>query len=96
MNADSLRQILPLGSIVTLKKGEKKIMIIGRIQENQANHKIYDYAACLYPEGFIQPDEIYLFQQEDIDRVFFVGMQESEEFAFRNYMEERLREYHMI
>ena len=31
MNKTNLQELLPLGSIVTLKKGTKKIMICGRI-----------------------------------------------------------------
>ena len=33
MKKEALKNILPLGSVITLKKGRKKLMIIGRIQE---------------------------------------------------------------
>ena len=45
--------MLPIGSVVTLKEGKKKLMIIGRIQENEKTKKLYDYAGCQWPEGFL-------------------------------------------
>ena len=86
-----IKQLLPLGSVVTLKKGKKKIMIIGRIQENVNTHEAYDYAACYYPEGVIRADELFLFNQADIDMVFYVGLQDHDEFAFRAYLEETIK-----
>lgn len=42
-----MKDLLPIGSVVTLKKGTKKLMIIGRFQQNVKTKKIYDYAGCL-------------------------------------------------
>lgn len=92
MNKDNMQELLPLGSIVTLHNGTKKIMICGRIQEEAKTKKIYDYAACYYPEGILNPHELFLFQHEDIEGVYFVGMQDSEEFTFRHFLEEKLKE----
>ena len=71
-----MKQYLPLGSVVTLKEGEKKLMICGRIQREILSREIYDYCACLYPEGMIDSKSVYLFDQE--------------EFAFREEMEKQL------
>lgn len=73
MNKTNLQELLPLGSIVTLKKGTKKIMICGRIQEEATTKKIYDYAACYYPEGILNPHELFLFQHEDVEFVYLWG-----------------------
>ena len=43
MKKEALKNILPLGSVITLKKGRKKLMIIGRIQEERASGILYDY-----------------------------------------------------
>lgn len=96
MNKETIHEILPLGTILTLQGGTKKLMIIGRIQEDKSSKKIYDYAACFYPEGLLDPEELYLFQHEDIDLIFYVGMQESEEFAFRSFIEEKLIEMNLL
>lgn len=45
-----MKDLLPIGSVVTLKEGKKKLMIIGRIQENEKTKKLYDYAGCQWPE----------------------------------------------
>lgn len=96
MKKTTLHQILPLGTIVTLKGGTKKVMIIGRLQEEKSSGRQYDYCSCFYPEGLLDPRELFLFQQDDIDRIFFVGMQDSEEFAFRDFIEEKLKEMNLL
>lgn len=84
-----MKDFMPIGSVVTLKKGTKRIMICGRLQERDEDKKVFDYCACYYPEGILNPDELFLFNNEDIDRVFFVGHQDGEEFAFREYLIEQ-------
>lgn len=82
-------EFLPLGSIVTLKGGNKKVMICGRLQQDVATGKIYHYSACLWPEGSISTDRFYLFNNEDVDVLFYIGLQAPEEFAFRKVLEEQ-------
>ena len=47
---------LPMGTVVILKKGSKKLMIFGRKQMDTATQKEYDYISYLYPEGNIKKD----------------------------------------
>lgn len=42
-----MKDLLPIGSVVTLKEGTKRLMIIGRLQQNVRTKKVYDYAGCL-------------------------------------------------
>mgnify|MGYP001624599706 FL=1 len=77
---------LPIGSVVLLKGAQKKLMIIGRFQVSVKTEKIYDYSGCLYPEGFMNPQDLFLFQNDDIEKVYFVGMQDEEEFAYRDFL----------
>ena len=81
-----MKKYLPLGTVVTLKETEKKIMIIGRYQV--CNEKIYDYSGCLFPEGYLGKDKMYVFNNDDIDMVYYIGMQNEEEFAFRKALSE--------
>ncbi|MDD6794790.1 MAG: DUF4176 domain-containing protein [Clostridiaceae bacterium] len=72
-NNAGLNKYLPIGSVVLLKNATKKIMIYGRKQIHAASGKSYDYVACLYPEGNISDEYTYLFNHEDIQKVFFTG-----------------------
>lgn len=78
------KDLLPIGSVVLLKGGEKRIMICGRIQAKEGDNTIYDYSACYYPQGMISADDIFFFNRDAISRVFFIGFQDAEELAFRN------------
>ena len=75
--------LLPVGSVVLLKGGNKKIMIIGRIQARAGEDKIYDYAATYYPEGMVAPDSVFFFDRDAIDRYYFIGYQDEDELSFR-------------
>ena len=86
------KDLLPIGSVVLLKGGEKRIMICGRIQAKEGDNTIYDYSACYYPQGMISADDIFFFNRDAIARVFFIGCQDAEELAFRNEVLDRLGE----
>lgn len=85
-----MKKLLPLGSVVLLNGGKKRVMICGRMQTRVQDGMMFDYSACLYPEGIVDPKKLYLFNNEDIDMVYFVGMQDTEEFEFRARIEEEL------
>lgn len=69
----------PIGTVVTLKGGNRPLMIYGRKQVQSANNVIWDYEACLYPEGNLGEDYNIFFQQEEIGKVNFLGYQAKEE-----------------
>lgn len=81
-----MKNYLPIGSVVTLKNGTKKLMIIGRSQVCEG--KLYDYSACLFPEGYLGKDALYIFNTDDIGTLYYIGMQNDEEFAFRSALVE--------
>lgn len=87
-----MKNYLPIGSVVLLKGATKKIMICGRIQRDSGDGKIYDYSGCLYPEGFISMKNMYLFCNEDIERIYFIGLQDEEELKFRHYIEDKMNQ----
>jgi hypothetical protein len=76
--------------VVLLKGGQKRVMIYGRAQKQEGDDKIWDYIACLYPEGNIRPENAYLFDHENIENVYFIGFQDTEEFEFKQYLEQEL------
>lgn len=79
-----MKEYLPLGSIVVLKEGRKPIMIYGRKQIHASSNEEFDYVACLYPEGNINEDYTYVFNNSQIDRVIHIGYTNDEDKYFAN------------
>lgn len=76
---------LPLGTIVLLKGGSKRLMITGYCAYDKANQgKFYDYSGCLYPEGIISSDQLALFNNSQIEKVFYMGYSDEEDKQFKN------------
>ncbi|HJA25933.1 MAG TPA: DUF4176 domain-containing protein [Candidatus Fournierella merdigallinarum] len=86
------KNLLPIGSVVLLKGGNKRVMICGRIQARADCDTVYDYSACYYPEGIVDPSEMFFFNRDAIEAVFFIGFQDKEELDFRAAVLDRLGE----
>jgi len=76
------QDLLPLGSIVILKDGEKKLMIYGRVQLAAETNEPFDYVGCLWPEGNLDVEYTYLFNHSDIGAVAHRGYSDYEDLAF--------------
>lgn len=87
-----MKEYLPIGSVITLKNGTKKLMIVGRCQTQLEQNKQFDYGAVLYPEGLIDSSHFYLFNQEDISNIYYIGMQDVEEFNYRIELNKMIEE----
>ena len=88
-----VRDYLPIGSVVLLKEGEKKLMIFGIIQSNEDDEtEEYDYIGVPYPEGNMGVDYQYLFFHEDIAQVFFRGYEDEERAEFIGRLDEYVKE----
>ena len=77
-----MKKYLPIGSVVLLKDSKKRIMVVGVKQKQVDSEKVWDYSACLYPEGILNPDKLFLFDSEQIERLYFIGFQDGEGLAF--------------
>lgn len=78
-----IKNLLPIGTVVLLKDGEKRLMICGILQNDEGNtNKTYDYMGVLYPEGHIGEGYQYLFNHEDVVQVFFRGYDDEERTQF--------------
>lgn len=85
-------KFLPIGTVVMLKGGEKRIMITGfcAIEEkDKEKKKVWDYSGCMYPEGFLSSNRTLLFDHEQIETIYHYGFIDEEEEAFK----ERLNEF---
>ena len=76
--------LLPIGSVVLLEGGNKRLMITGRIQAKVGDSQVYDYSGCYYPEGLMDSRSILFFNHENIAQLYFVGFQDQEELDFRS------------
>ncbi len=83
---------LPLGSIVKLKNGKKKVMISGFCL-TASNGKLYDYCGYLYPEGVIGNNKIGMFDHDQIEEVIFMGYSDDEDKAFKELLELARKSY---
>lgn len=80
------KNYLPVGSVVLLKGGKDRVVIIGRIAAPNGEDRIYDYAACPYPGGLAGLDQLFFFDAEQIDRIYFIGFQDPEELQLQEFL----------
>ena len=74
-----MNYLLPIGSVIRLAGGEKRLMIYGVKQsDNEGDGKEYDYVAVLYPEGNLGTEYQYMFNHSDIEDVYFRGFEDIE------------------
>ena len=91
-----INQLLPVGSVITLKGATKRLLIIGITVERQENGEIYDYIAVPYPEGYIDGDTMFLFFHKDIEKVNYIGFVDAESQTFRIEYARRLKKEGII
>ena len=73
-------KFLPVGTVVMLKGGTKRVMISGFCAVSpQDKNKIWDYSGCLYPEGFVHYNQTCLFNHNQIEKVYHLGLADDEE-----------------
>ena len=84
---DILEKYLPIGSVVMLKGGNKRVMIIGlcAVTETDKN-KVWDYSGCLYPEGVLSSNQSCLFNHDQIEKIYHLGLIDQDEIVFKNQL----------
>lgn len=85
---------LPIGSVVSLYGGEKRLMILGYVKylKGDDSGKVYDYCGCTYPEGYVGSEATAVFDHEDIEHIYALGFQDEVQFEFREKLERILEE----
>lgn len=84
------KEYLPIGSVVLLKGGFKKVMIIGIMQYSiikGEKSEEYDYIGVIYPEGFMNMETMLLFNNKQINDVIFKGYENPEREDFIKVIE---------
>lgn len=78
-------KFLPVGTVVLLKGGKKRVMIIGFCaMAKEREGKIFDYCGCIYPEGLMASNQTCMFDHDQIEKVFYKGLVDEEETDFKN------------
>ena len=95
-------KFLPIGTVVMLKEGTKRVMIAGfcavengENEEENAERKIWDYSGCLYPEGFLQSNQTCLFDHDQIEEIYHLGLgadEDDEEKEFKQQLNKVIEE----
>lgn len=84
-----IKELLPIGSVVILQGGVKKLMVIGiKVASEKNPTEFYDYIGVLYPEGFIGAKGNFLFNHSDINDIVFTGYNNPERQSFMEFLEE--------
>lgn len=85
-------KFLPIGTVVMLKGGTKRVMITGFCSmEESKSEKIWDYSGCMYPEGFLSSNQTCLFDHEQIEKIYYLGLIDDEEEEFKKKLNELLK-----
>lgn len=86
-------EYLPIGSIVLLEGGVKKLMVIGIMEDISVGgekRNEYDYIGVLYPEGFISAASLLLFNHNQIKKVIHRGFEDDERELFLKRIEQSM------
>lgn len=84
-------KFLPIGTVVMLKGGTKRVMISGFCAidgQNSGENKMWDYSGCLYPEGFLSSTQTCLFDHSQIEKIYHYGLIDEEEEEFKSQLKE--------
>lgn len=88
-----MEKYLPIGSVVILKNGKKKLMINGfACKDLDTGDKIYDYSGCVYPEGVLSFDKAIVFDHDQIEKIFYLGYIDEDEPVFKKKLREGVEE----
>ena len=79
---NNIEELLPIGSVVLLKGGKKKVVIVGIKQTDLNTNKLYDYLTVPYPEGFLNSECMFFTNHDLIEEVTFKGYEDEERREF--------------
>lgn len=84
-------ELLPIGTVVMLKGAKKRVMISGFCAMDEEHPgKVWDYSGCMYPEGFLSSNQTCLFDHEQIEKVYHLGLIDDEEEEFKEKLRKLL------
>ena len=89
MKEDINEKFLPIGTVAMLKGGTKRVMITGFCAMTDENREeLWDYSGCIFPEGFVSSNQTCLFNHDQIDKIYHLGLIDDEEKQFKRNLKQ--------
>ena len=94
---NELEKYLPVGSVVSLKNVNLRVMITGYFgveddavdsSADEEEVEVFDYMACPFPSGILASGRLILFNHEQIEKVFCLGLVDEEQKKFNKILNE--------
>ena len=83
MDIRDFEKFLPIGTVVLLKDGNKRLMINGYCSVgDEEQNTIYDYSGVLFPEGVLNSEQNFVFNHNQIVRIDYLGLSDEEQKEF--------------
>lgn len=90
---NTTKQYLPIGTVVLLKDATKRVMITGfASMSSETEDTVYDYSGCIYPEGFLNYNEVCVFNNDQIEEIVSKGFVDEEEIEFKKVLVQELNQ----
>ena len=87
-------ELLPIGSVVQLEDSTALVMIAGYLPIAPSEpDRIWNYSGFKFPLGYTDNEDIYCFDQEQIQAVYAYGYRDIEYDIFMSRLEETIRNY---
>ena len=80
---------LPIGTVVLLKGGEKKVMITSYLifpMGKETDKKMFDYGGCPFPEGIVDSTHTVVFNHGQIEKIIYLGLKDDEQQKFNELL----------
>ena len=94
-------KFLPIGTIVFLKNGSRKVMITSYLiisggKDKSKEQKMFDYGGCPYPVGIIESNCAIGFNHDQIDRIVHMGHIDDEHKELNGILNKNYKDFQNI
>ena len=94
-------KFLPIGTIVLLKNGTRKLMITSYLivtggKDKSKEQKMFDYGGCPYPAGIIESSYAVGFNHEQIEKIVHMGHVDEEQKELNVILNKNYKEFQSL
>ena len=91
-----MEKLLPLGSVVKLKKGSSIIMIAGYYAYDNEGGDVKEYVGINFPLGFSKKVQYLIFDGKAVENVIHYGYMDEEVMEYNNKLTNFMKEQKLI